>query len=89
LQHLCGTGSLATRDARQRQLPADTSHAVPTRECQSDLPSLPRDARHPTLGALSANPRRALTFHSMSGGSHATRTRDESVEVAAGHHPRG
>jgi hypothetical protein len=47
--HLCGARlRRATRDARPRQLPTDTSHAVPTRECQSDPPSLPRDARHPT-----------------------------------------
>lgn len=51
---------LTTRDARPRQLPTDTSHAVPTRECQSDPPSLPRDARHPTPEPLSTNPRRAL-----------------------------
>jgi hypothetical protein len=57
---------LATRDARPRQLPTDTSHAAPTRECQSDPPSLPRDARHPTLATYSANPRRALTYCSMS-----------------------
>ena len=56
----------ATRDARPRQLPTDTSHAVPTRECQSDPPSLPRDARHPTLATPSATARRALTFRSMS-----------------------
>src|ERR671936_84454 len=56
----------ATRDARPRQLPTDTSHAVPTRECQSDPPSLPRNARHPTPAQLSATPRRALTFRSMS-----------------------
>jgi hypothetical protein len=59
---------LVTRDTRPRQLPTDTSHAAPTRECQSDPPSLSRDARHPTLEARSANPRWALTFHSMSGG---------------------
>src|SRR5919197_464700 len=29
-----------TRDLRQRQLPTVPSHAVPTRECQSDPPSL-------------------------------------------------
>ena len=57
----------ATRDARPRQLPTDTNHAAPTRECQSDPPSLLRDARHPTLATHSPNPRRALTFHSMSG----------------------
>jgi hypothetical protein len=58
---------LATRDTRPRQLPTDTSHAAPTRECQSDPPSLPRDARHPTLAPLSTNPRRPpLTFCSMS-----------------------
>lgn len=65
-QHLCGTGVPGTRDSRPRQLPTDTSHAAPTRECQSDPPSLPRDARHPTLETLSANPRGALTFCSMS-----------------------
>jgi len=59
---------LATRDTRPRQLPTDTSHAAPTRECQSDPPSLPRDARHPTLATHSPNPRRALTFCSMSDG---------------------
>jgi hypothetical protein len=64
--HLCGTGVPGTRDARPRQLPTDTGHAAPTRECQSDPPSLPRDARHPTLETSSANPRRALTFYSMS-----------------------
>ena len=31
-----------TRDLRQRQLPTVPSHAVPTRECQSDPPSLLR-----------------------------------------------
>jgi len=35
----------ATRDARGRQLPTVTSHAVPTREYQSDPPSLPRAIR--------------------------------------------
>ena len=35
----------ATRDARPRQLPTVPSHAVPTRECQSDPPSLPRAHR--------------------------------------------
>jgi hypothetical protein len=34
-----------TRDLRRRQLPTVTSHAVPTRECQSDPPSLPRAVR--------------------------------------------
>jgi Transposase len=34
-----------TRDARPRQLPTVTSHAVPTGECQSDPPSLPRTIR--------------------------------------------
>src|SRR5207244_7394405 len=34
-----------TRDPRARQLPTVTSHAVPTRECQSDPPSLPRATR--------------------------------------------
>jgi hypothetical protein len=32
----------APRDLRPRQLPTVPSHAVPTRECQSDPPSLPR-----------------------------------------------
>src|ERR1700691_2508261 len=68
--HLCGAGSPATRDARPRQLPTDTSHAAPTRECQSDPPSLPRDARHPTLETLNANTRGTLTFCSMSGDRH-------------------
>jgi hypothetical protein len=57
---------LAPSDARPRQLPTDTSRAVPTRKCQSDSPSLPWDARHPTLETHGANPRRALTFCSMS-----------------------
>jgi hypothetical protein len=35
----------ATRDARPRQLPTVPSHAVPTGECQSDPPSLPRAVR--------------------------------------------
>ena len=34
-----------TRDLRQRQLPTVPSHAVPTRECQSDPPSLLRTVR--------------------------------------------
>ena len=34
-----------TRDARPRQLPTVPSHAVPTGECQSDPPSLPRTVR--------------------------------------------
>src|SRR5216683_934495 len=34
-----------TRDLRPRQLPTVPSHAVPTRECQSDPPSLPRTVR--------------------------------------------
>src|SRR6266702_2023267 len=34
-----------TRDLRRRQLPTVSSHAVPTRECQSDPPSLPRTVR--------------------------------------------
>jgi len=34
-----------TRDLRPRQLPTDTSHAVPTGECQSDPPSLLRTLR--------------------------------------------
>jgi len=34
-----------TRDLRPRQLPTDTSHAVPTGECQSDPPSLLRALR--------------------------------------------
>ena len=34
-----------TRDARPRQLPTAPSHAVPTGECQSDPPSLPRAIR--------------------------------------------
>ncbi len=34
-----------TRDLRQRQLPTVPSHAVPTRECQSDPPSLLRTIR--------------------------------------------
>src|SRR5207249_11967863 len=34
-----------TRDLRQRQLPTVPSHAVPTRECQSDPPSLLRTLR--------------------------------------------
>jgi hypothetical protein len=38
----------------------------PTRECQSDPPSLPRDARHLTPETLSANTCGALTFYSMS-----------------------
>src|SRR5579884_2712713 len=37
--------SPVTRDARPRQLPTVPSHAVPTRECQSDPPSLPRAIR--------------------------------------------
>jgi hypothetical protein len=36
-----------TRDARPRQLPTVTSHAVPTGECQSNPPSLPRTIRCP------------------------------------------
>src|SRR4051812_4748248 len=40
----------------------------PTRECQSDPPSLPRATRHPTPAPLSATARRALTFRSMSDG---------------------
>lgn len=39
--HLCGTGSPAIRDSRPRRLLTDTSHAPPTRECQSDPPSMP------------------------------------------------
>jgi predicted ATPase/class 3 adenylate cyclase len=35
----------ATRDPRPRQLPTVPSHTVPTRECQSDPPSLPRAHR--------------------------------------------
>ena len=34
-----------TRDLRPRQLPTVPSHAVPTGECQSDPPSLPRTIR--------------------------------------------
>jgi hypothetical protein len=34
-----------TRDARARQLPTVPSHAVPTRECQCDPPSLPQAIR--------------------------------------------
>src|SRR5207249_10328715 len=34
-----------TRDLRRRQLPTVPSHAVPTRECQSDPPSLLRTHR--------------------------------------------
>jgi hypothetical protein len=34
-----------TRDARARQLPTVPPHAVPTRECQSDPPSLPQAIR--------------------------------------------
>jgi hypothetical protein len=34
-----------TRNLRPRQLPTVTSHAVPTGECQSDPPSLPRTHR--------------------------------------------
>src|SRR5438552_2372101 len=34
-----------TRDLRRRQLPTGPSHAVPTRECQSDPPSLLRTLR--------------------------------------------
>src|SRR3954470_20693170 len=34
-----------TRDLRPRQLPTVPSHAVPTRECQSDPPSLLRTLR--------------------------------------------
>src|SRR5207248_1337179 len=63
---LCGTRPRATRDARPRQLPTDTSHAVPTRECQSDPPSLPRDARHPTPEPPTPTTRRTLTVGSMS-----------------------
>src|SRR5262249_60823702 len=45
-----------TRDPRQRQLPTDTGHPVPTRQCQSDPPSLlqtilcsrPRGHPHPS-----------------------------------------
>jgi hypothetical protein len=37
--------SPVTRDVRPRQLPTVTSHAVPTGECQSDPPSLPRAIR--------------------------------------------
>ena len=45
-QHLRGTRlARATRDARPRQLPTDTSHAVSTRACQSDPPSLPPATR--------------------------------------------
>src|SRR5712692_6272657 len=45
-----------TRDARPRQLPTVTSHAVPTGEYQSDPPSLPEaircsNARAPTAQA--------------------------------------
>ena len=64
--HYAVPARLATRDTRPRQLPTDTSHAAPTRECRSDPPSLPRDARHSTLEALSTYPRRTLTFCSMS-----------------------
>src|SRR6516165_1250516 len=35
----------ATRDLRRRQLPTVPPHAVPTRECQSDPPSLLRTIR--------------------------------------------
>ena len=41
---LCGTAPV-TRDARPRQLRTVPSHAVPTGECQSDPPSLPRTIR--------------------------------------------
>src|SRR6266851_3469562 len=37
--------SRVTRDLRRRQLPTVPSHAVPTGECQSDPPSLPRAIR--------------------------------------------
>jgi hypothetical protein len=45
-----------TRGHRQRQLPTVPSHAVPTRECQSDPPSLPRAIR---CSRPSVNPSRA------------------------------
>src|SRR5205085_11767368 len=38
----------------------------PTRECQSDPPSLPRDARHPTPEPPTPTTRRTLTVGSMS-----------------------
>ncbi len=40
-----------TRDARPRQLPTVSSHAVPTGEYQSDPPSLPRAIRCSSTGA--------------------------------------
>lgn len=41
-----------TRDLRQRQLPTVPSHAVPTRECQSDPPSLLQAERKTTRPSL-------------------------------------
>ena len=48
-----------TRDPRPRQLPTVTSHAVPTREYQSDPPSLLRD--RPLLQAERTTHRPSLT----------------------------
>ena len=45
-----------TRDLRRRQLPTVSSHAVPTRECQSDPPSLPRTLRCSSHALTSRSP---------------------------------
>jgi Transposase IS116/IS110/IS902 family len=55
-----------TRDARQRRLPTDTSHAVPTRECQSDPPSLPRAIRYCRPSGNHQTRALPLTIRSMS-----------------------
>jgi len=46
------------RELRRRQLPTVSSHAVSTRECQSDPPSLPRAIR--CSGARGSPPNRAV-----------------------------
>src|SRR5256886_6366806 len=55
-----------TRDPRPRQLPTVPSHAVPTRECQSDPPSLPRTHRCSRPRGQPIDRAPPLTFCSMS-----------------------
>jgi transposase len=56
----------ATRDPRPRQLPTVPKHAVPTGECQSDPPSLPRAIRCSTRQVTHPPEPDPLTFCSMS-----------------------
>jgi len=68
-----------TRDLRQRQLPTVPSHAVPTRECQSDPPSLPRAIRCSRSRGSPSTQTEPLTFCSMS--DLLTRSRWECIGV--------